>query len=104
MNIHYDPQPVDVLYIDIDTEKVSDNIHVSDMIVIEKGIESNSLTGFKFLCFEELDVVKELFEIQEHFTYNRQGCKTYVTKGDMAVLITLTNMLVKNWAFLKEVI
>ena len=103
MNIHYDPQPVDVLYIDVDTEEVSNNIYITDSIVVEKGINTNLLTGFKFLCFEEIDVVKELFDAQGYGSFEKHE-KTYITKNDVAVLTSLTNMIVKNWETLKEVL
>ena len=101
MNIHYDPQPVDVLYVDIDTKEVSNSIHLTDSIIVEKGINTNSLTGFKFLCFEEMDIIKEVFEAQEHGNFERQG-EIYITKGDIAILVSLTNMIAKNWNFLKQ--
>ena len=103
MNIHYDPQPVDVLFVDIDTKEVSNSIHLTDSIIVEKGINSNLLTGFKFLCFEEIDVVKELFKVQEYGSFEKHG-ETYITKNDIAVLTALTNMIVKNWNFLKQIL
>ena len=100
MNMHFD-KLTNTLYVDIDTEEVSNSIHLSDSIIIEKGIDTNSLTGFRCLQFEEMDIEKEFSEIQDNFNGLKRRS---ITPCDITTLRILITMIIKNWFVLKELL